>query len=100
LSNIKIDTAAAFPFRSLMIIKTGASQGVYYTIHGNPNNRTVTFEYYGTLYRSSNKYSHFQVLFFEAKPNIVQFIYFDVTDEGKSATVGVKSKQISHLVYN
>jgi hypothetical protein len=31
-------------------------------------------------------------LFFEAKPGIIQFIYLDVSDGGKSAFVGVQGK--------
>jgi hypothetical protein len=82
-----------------MVIKRGTSQGVYYNIHGNTNNRILTIEYYGSFYRNGKQLSHFQVLLFEDKPNIVQFIYFDVTDEEEFATVGVKSKQIFHLLY-
>ena len=75
-----------------MVINNGTSQGIYYSIYGNTSNRTVAFEYYTTLTHHIEQYCHFQVLFFEAKPNIVQFIYLDVPDADKSATVGVQGK--------
>lgn len=38
-------------------------------------------------------FCHFQVTFFEATPDIVEFTYFDVLDGGLSATIGVQSKK-------
>jgi hypothetical protein len=83
-----------------LYIENGTSQGVYYNIQGNKNNRTLIFEYYTTdgNYRTQNY--QFQILFFEDKPNIVQFIYLNISDEAKYATVGIQSKQIFHPLYH
>jgi hypothetical protein len=86
--------ATAFPFWDSMYIKTGTSQGIYYTIYGKTPNRTVIFEYYTTLYNSRDRYCHFQVLFFETEPGIVQFKYLYVSDGANSATIGVQGKSI------
>lgn len=77
-----------------MHVKNGTAEGIYYTINGDIHNRTVIFEYYMTRNRQKEQYYHFQVLFFEAKPGIVQYIYLNVTDGGSSATVGVQGKSL------
>jgi hypothetical protein len=85
-------SATAFPFLSKSYINNGTAQGLYYIIQGKSPNRTVIFEYYTSLDDENQQYCHFQVLFFEAKPGIIQFIYLDVSDGGKSAFVGVQGK--------
>jgi hypothetical protein len=73
-------------------INKGTSEGIYYTIYGNTPNRTVVFEYYATISGEKEQYCHFQILFFEANPGIVQFIYLDVPGDGKSPAIGVQGK--------
>jgi hypothetical protein len=93
----------AFPVWGNLYIENQTSQGIFYNIYGNKNNRTVVFEYYVTRYGPVKQYCHFQVLFFQAKPGIVQFIYLDVSDGGKSAIVGVQGKtyiSINVLIFN
>lgn len=75
-----------------MYILNGTSQGLYYAIQGNVPNRTVVFEYYATPYRYREQYCHFQVLFFEANPGVVQIIYLNVPDSNISVTIGVQGK--------
>jgi hypothetical protein len=84
--------ATAFPVWDELIINNGTSQGIYYTIYGNTPNRTVIFEYYATRRQQPEQYCHFQILFFEANPGVVQFIYLDVPYKGKSAIIGVQGK--------
>ena len=43
-------------------------------------------------YSQPSQYYHFQVIFFEAAPGIVQFKYFDVADGGLSCTIGVQGR--------
>jgi hypothetical protein len=50
-------------------------------------------------YGSPNEYYHFQVIFFEDKPDIVQFIYFDAYDTGVSCTVDVQGKTETIFLY-
>ncbi len=87
-------TATAYPFLVHSYIANGTSQGIYYTIRGKNPNRTVIFEYYATPTKQEQEYCHFQVLFFEANPGIVQFIYFDASDSYKSIFGGVRSKSV------
>jgi hypothetical protein len=42
-------------------------------------------------YIEPNQYYHFQIIFFENLPGIVQFIYFDATDGGDTCEIGVQS---------
>lgn len=65
---------------------------MYYAIRGNAPNRTVTFEYYCSRYLQPSEYYHFQVTFYQNRPGIVQIIYYAISDDGGSSTVGVQSK--------
>ncbi|CAF4655437.1 unnamed protein product, partial [Rotaria sp. Silwood2] len=91
LPSYHFNSPTALPYWDELVISDGTSEGIYYFINGNTSNRTVIFEYYLTHDTQPNEYCHFQVLFFEAKPNIVQYIYLDVTNGGKTATVGSSS---------
>jgi len=66
------------------------SQGIYYQTIGNNPNRTLIFEYYCSHYLAPHEYYHFQIVFFENKPNIVQYKYYDISDKGSNCTVGVQ----------
>ena len=57
---------------------------------GTVPNRTLIFEYYCTHYSQRREYYHFQILFFEHMPGIVQYIYYEVSDRGANCTVGVQ----------
>ncbi len=43
-------------------------------------------------YAASNQYYHFQIIFYEASPGIVRYYYFQDSDGGASATIGVQGK--------
>jgi len=75
-----------------LYIKAGTSQNIYYAVNGIAPNRTITFEFYCTHYGLFSEYYHFQIVFFENLPNIVKYIYFEASDSGSSATIGVQSK--------
>ncbi|CAF3803527.1 unnamed protein product [Rotaria sp. Silwood1] len=94
LPSYHFNSPTALPYWDELVISDGTSEGIYYFINGNTSNRTVIFEYYLTHDTQPNEYCHFQVLFFEAKPNIVQYIYLDVTNGGKTATVGIQGKWV------
>jgi hypothetical protein len=83
-----------------MSIENTTSQGIYYNIYGNINNRTLVFEYYTTLSHDREQYCHFQILFFEDKPGIVQIIYLDISDGGRAAIVGVQGKMCLSIISN
>ncbi|CAF0968950.1 unnamed protein product [Adineta ricciae] len=77
-----------------LMIYSGTSQGVYYPIEGGAPNRTTTFEFYTSKFNASQNYYHFQVKFYENQPDIVEYIYYEVSDKGGSATIGTQ-KSIS-----
>jgi hypothetical protein len=79
-----------FPFWDDLYIYINTSQGIYYESDGNIPNRILIFEYYMSHYLQSNQFYHFQILFFENSPGIVQFKYFQVTDGGNTCTIGVQ----------
>jgi hypothetical protein len=59
----------------------------------------MVFEYYMSHYGASNEYYHFQVLFFEALPGVVKYIYYDSSDTGISCTIGVQSIKSIYSIY-
>jgi hypothetical protein len=77
-----------------LFIYSGTSQGIYYGSEGNSPNRTMVFEFYMSHYNQPAEYYQYQVLFFEALPEIVQYKYFDVSDGGISCTIGVQGERI------
>jgi hypothetical protein len=85
----------AFPFWDDLYIFANTSQGIYYESEGNVSNRTLTFEYYMSHFIHPDEYYHFQVVFFEAVPGVVQYKYFDASDGGDTCTIGVHGNRIS-----
>ncbi|CAF0755167.1 unnamed protein product [Adineta ricciae] len=83
--------ATAFPYWDDLYVYANTSQGIYYEVQGNTPNRTVIFEYYCSHYRKPEEYYHFQVVFFEQKPGVVKYIYYDVSDRGISCTIGIQA---------
>ncbi len=43
---------------------------------------------------SNNQYYHFQIIFYENLSNIVKCFYFEMSDGGVSATIGIQGKLI------
>ena len=74
------------------MIYVNTSQTVYYGIGGQAPNRTAIFEFYESHIGAPSEYYHFQVIFYENAPGIVKYIYFETTDGGVSATVGVQGE--------
>lgn len=73
------------------MIYSGTSQSVYYGVSGTAPNRLATFEFYASHYGQSSQYYHFQIIFYENSPGIVDYVYFQASDGGASATIGVQS---------
>ncbi len=55
-------------------------------------NRITTFEFLTSDFDRATEYYHFQIIFFENLPNIVKYVYFEISDGGNSSTIGVQSK--------
>ena len=85
--------ATVLPFWDDLYIYANTSQGICYQTQGNAPNRTITFEFYCSHYLQPTVYDHFQVVFFENQPGIVEFIYYEATDGGAFATIGVQSNE-------
>ena len=82
-----------------LMIYSGTSQNIYWSINGTAPNRQVIFEFYLSHITSSSKYFQFQILFFENQPDIVQYVYFESTDGGASATIGVQRRLLNFLSF-
>ena len=66
------------------------NQTVYYATQGTTPNRITTFEFFENLRTSATNYIHFQMIFYENSPNTVRLLYFDMSDTGTSATIGIQ----------
>jgi hypothetical protein len=85
----------ALPFWDDLMIYGNTSQSVYYSVAGTAPNRTTTFEFYESKYSAPTEFYHFQVIFYENMPGIVDYIYFEISDGGVSATIGTQGKFFS-----
>lgn len=86
-----------FPYWEDLYFYANTSQGIYYQTQGNAPNRTFTIEYYCSHYLQPTEYYHFEIVFFENEPGIVQFIYYQAADSGASATIGVQGNWVKQL---
>ncbi|CAF1986586.1 unnamed protein product [Rotaria magnacalcarata] len=67
------------------------SFGVYYNAIGSFPNRTAAFAFYASHFGQLSRYHQFQILFRKNLPGIVKFIYYQASDGGASATIGVQN---------
>jgi hypothetical protein len=81
-----------------LMIYAGTAQTIYYDASGTAPNRITTFEFYESHFTSSTRYYHFQIIFYENLPNSVKYSYYEVTDNGSGATIGVQSKLFISIV--
>ncbi|CAF4600551.1 unnamed protein product [Rotaria socialis] len=81
----------AFGYWDDLYIYAGTSQSVYYGTTGTYPNRNMIFEFYMAHFSGPTLYYHFQIVFYESSPNIVAYSYFQSSDGGSSATIGVQS---------
>ena len=82
--------ATALAYWDDLYIYNNTAQGIYYQTEGITPNRTLTIEYYCSHYNLSNEYYHFQVIFFENMPGIIEYVYYDISDGGASCAIGVQ----------
>ncbi|CAF3811607.1 unnamed protein product [Rotaria magnacalcarata] len=91
----------AFGYWDDLYITNSTSQNIYYAVSGAMPNRTTTFEIFATHYAQVNQYYHFQIIFYENLPNVVKYLYFEASDTGSSATIGVqKSSSGPSMTYS
>ncbi|CAF1679053.1 unnamed protein product [Rotaria magnacalcarata] len=88
----------ALPYWDDLFIYANTSQGIYYGTEGNAPNRTLIFECYMSHYNQASQYYHFQVVFFEAAPGIVQYKYFSASGGGISCTIGVQASSSGSFI--
>ena len=84
------NSTTVFPYWDDLYIYLNTSQGIYYQSEGNSPSRKLIFEFYMSHYLQSEQFYHFQILFFENYPGIVQFKYFQATDQGGTCTIGIQ----------
>ena len=82
----------AFGFFDDLYMNAGTSQTVYYATTGTYPSRSLVFEFYTSHFGAPNQYYHFQILFYEASLNVVRYYYYQASDGGISATIGVQSE--------
>jgi hypothetical protein len=91
-ASILPDTTIAAYWDDLWIYQ-GTPQGVYYEVDGSTPDRSISFEWYTSHIGDRSQYYHFVMTFQEANPGVPVFTYYDVSDRGTSATVGMQSRQ-------
>lgn len=92
--------ATLFPLWQALHLNPGTAQGIFYEIDGEPGTRIVTFEFVMDQQTSgATSPAHFTVAYQEAVPNIVEYTYYEVADDGAAATVGAQSQDgtLSHF---
>lgn len=98
-SNVALPTSS-FPGPTVfgmwddLYLNSGTSQSIYYGTTGTAPNRNMVFEYYTARISQPTYYYRFQVIFFENAPGVVNIVYYQATDGGVSATIGVQSNFI------
>ncbi|CAF0784108.1 unnamed protein product [Adineta steineri] len=90
LPTTSVGGPTAFVFWYDLAIYSGTAQMVYYATIGTAPNRITGFEFYTTSSTYPSNYYHFQILFYENLPNIVEYVYFEISDGGSLATIGVQ----------
>ncbi|CAF4134845.1 unnamed protein product [Adineta steineri] len=80
----------AFVFWYDLAIYAGTGQMVYYSTSGTAPNRITGFEFYTSSSSYPSNYYHFLILFYENLPNIVEYVYLEISDGGSLATIGVQ----------
>ncbi|KAH5641617.1 hypothetical protein HBI51_134850 [Parastagonospora nodorum] len=75
-----------------MYIYEDEPQWMSYTTCGDTGKRTVTFDWRVGRYQSSEFY-RFSATFYEDKPGRIVMRYFEMSDKGSSATVGIEGKR-------
>lgn len=89
----------ALGFWDDLYIYADTQQGIYYDVVGPVGARVALFEFYIGSFGGEDQYYHFILSFFEARPNVVEYHYLNVSDHGTSATVGVESKTGKWIIY-
>ncbi|KAF2152324.1 hypothetical protein K461DRAFT_313051 [Myriangium duriaei CBS 260.36] len=90
-ANWFMPTVAFAPFWEDLYIYQGTPQGLYYQISGTAPTRSVSFEYYTSEFNHSTSYYHFVATFQENNPGAAIFDYYQVSDAGAHAVVGVQN---------
>jgi len=78
------------PFWDDLYIYANTAQGLYYEVDGTAPNRTASFEWYTSHYQASTEYYHFTIQFSESSPGAWIASYYQISDSGTSATVGLQ----------
>lgn len=84
---------SAFPFWDDTYVYIRQPQGIYYQYGSTPDGTIseVTFEYYLSHWYNNTQYYHYTVFYNSLNPGVFQFKYYQVSDNGFSATVGVQN---------
>ncbi|KAL8873725.1 MAG: hypothetical protein Q9174_000856 [Haloplaca sp. 1 TL-2023] len=90
-SNIPLPAAILSPWSACAfwddtVVSAGRPQGIFYQVDGTQ----VIFEYYLSHYQAEGEYYHWLVSYNANQPGIFTFTYYQISDLGRSATVGIQ----------
>ncbi|KAI4104661.1 MAG: hypothetical protein LQ339_003739 [Xanthoria mediterranea] len=83
-----LPAVALFPFWDDTYIAQGSTQGVFYTLSDDYIN--LALQFYFTRYDEPNKSYNYTVSYSTNQPGFFTFTYYQISDQGISATVGAQ----------
>ena len=87
---LPVPNLCLFPLWDDTFIYLGQPQGIYYEITGAGEGSKITFEFYLSHYHGVTQYYHYTVAYDSADPGVYVIKYYQVSDDGTSATVGMQ----------
>ena len=90
---------AAFPFWDDTYVYIHEPQGIYYQ-YGSKDGvvNEVIFEYYLSHWYNNTQYYHYTVQYNADNPGVFIWRYYQISDNGFSATVGVQNNSKFNLI--
>jgi hypothetical protein len=88
-----VPSYSIFPYWDDTFIYQGQPQGLFYLIEGTK----ISIECYLSHYGDARQYYHYIVVYDSATPGIFTYSYYQISDSGISATVGVQGMRFKTL---
>jgi len=88
-------SVSSFIFWDDLAINKGTNQGIFYELSGTPGARSIKVEYVMGKFGVPHEKYHFQWSYSQTQPGRVVYKYFEVSDSGRSATIGIQGRKSS-----
>ena len=81
-----------FAFSADLCIYSGTAESISYIITGSTPSRILTIDFFISKSGSLTNVNKFQVILYEAIPNVVRIDYYYTWDSGNAEAIGVQSQ--------